>query len=60
MFNALFEYQFLQYAFIVIILSSVVCGIMSNLIIEKKMLMISGGLAHTAYGGIGLAYFFFF
>lgn len=60
MFTALFEYQFLQYAFIVIIFSSIICGIMSNLIIEKKMLMISGGLAHTAYGGIGLAYFFSF
>ncbi len=57
MFSALFEYQFLQYAFIVIVLSSIVCGIAGNLIIEKKMLMISGGLAHTAYGGIGLAYF---
>lgn len=55
MFSALLEYQFLQYAFAVIVLSSVVCGIMSNLIIEKNMLMISGGLAHTAYGGIGLA-----
>ncbi len=55
MFSALFEYQFLQYAFCIIVLSSIVCGIMSNLIIEKKMLMISGGLAHTAYGGIGLA-----
>ena len=60
MFNAILEYQFLQYAFVIIILSSIVCGIMSNLIIEKKMLMISGGLAHTAYGGIGLAYFFSF
>lgn len=56
MFSALLEYQFLQFAFLAILLSSVVCGIMSNLIIEKKMLMISGGLAHTAYGGIGLAY----
>ena len=48
MFSALPEYQFLQNAFYIIVLSSIVCGIMSNLIIEKKMLMISGGLAHTA------------
>ncbi len=60
MFSALLEYQFLQNAFYIIVLSSIVCGIMSNLIIEKKMLMISGGLAHTAYGGIGLACLFGF
>ncbi len=56
MFSAILEYEFLQHAFYAIVLGSIVCGIMSNLIIEKKMLMISGGLAHTAYGGIGLAY----
>jgi zinc transport system permease protein len=30
---------------------------MGPMIIEKKLLMMSGGIAHTAFGGIGLGYF---
>lgn len=57
MINALFEYQFLQNAFLSGILASVVCGIIGVIIIEKKLIMMSGGIAHTSYGGVGLGYF---
>jgi len=53
---AIFEYQFLQNAFIASILASIVCGIMGVIIIEKKLVMMSGGIAHTSYGGVGLGY----
>ncbi|MFZ7133282.1 MAG: metal ABC transporter permease [Eubacteriales bacterium] len=56
MIEALFEYQFLQNAFLSGILASVVCGIIGVIIVEKKLIMMSGGIAHTSYGGVGLGY----
>jgi len=47
----------MQNAFLASILASVVCGIMGVIIVEKKLVMMSGGIAHTAYGGVGLGYF---
>jgi len=38
------------------ILASIVCGIIGVIIVEKKLVMMSGGIAHTAYGGVGLGY----
>ena len=38
------------------LLASIVCGIIGVIIVEKKMVMMSGGVAHTAYGGVGLGY----
>jgi zinc transport system permease protein len=57
MVNALLQYDFLQNAFLTAILASIACGIIGTIIIEKKMVMMSGGIAHTAFGGIGLGYF---
>jgi len=57
MLNALFQYQFLQNAVVAALLASVLCGIMGVMITEKKIVMMSGGIAHTAYAGIGLGFF---
>ncbi len=57
MFEAIFKYEFLQNAFLAAILSSIVCGIIGTIIVEKKLVMMSGGIAHTAFGGIGMGYF---
>ena len=56
MINALLEYQFLQNAFLSGILASIVCGMIGVIIVEKKLVMMSGGIAHTSYGGVGLGY----
>jgi len=56
MLEALFQYRFLQYAAISGILASIVCGIIGVIIVEKKLVMMSGGIAHTSYGGVGLGY----
>lgn len=56
MIKAIFEYQFLQNALFASILASIVCGIIGVIIVEKKLVMMSGGIAHTAYGGVGLGY----
>lgn len=57
MFEALIHYRFMQYALLAGLMSAIVSGIIGVIVIEKKMVMISGGIAHTAYGGVGLAYF---
>ncbi len=56
MINAFFEYQFLQNAFLAGLLASIVCGVIGVIIVEKKLVMMSGGIAHTSYGGVGLGY----
>lgn len=56
MLEVLFHYSFLQHALISSVLISVVVGIIGPLILEKKMVMTSAGLAHSAFGGIGLGY----
>jgi len=56
MIQALFQYTFLQHAFLSGILASIVCGIIGSMILEKKIILLSGGIAHTAYGGVGLGY----
>ncbi len=56
LFSALFEYAFLQKAVLAAVFASIVCGVIGVIIIEKKLVMMSGGIAHTAYGGVGLGY----
>lgn len=56
MIEAFFKYEFLQNALAVGLLSAVICGIIGVIITEKKIMMLSGGIAHTAYGGVGLGY----
>lgn len=57
MLNAILNYTFLQHALLAAVLSSIACGIIGTIVIEKRLVMMSGGIAHTAFGGIGLGYF---
>lgn len=52
-----FEYTFMQYAFVAAVLAAVVCGIVGSYIVVKRLVFISGGIAHTSFGGIGLGYY---
>ena len=56
MIDTLMQYKFLQNAVISAILASIACGIIGPVIIEKRLVMMSGGIAHTAFGGIGLGF----
>lgn len=56
MIEAILTYDFLQNALIAGVLSSIVCGIIGVVVVEKKLVMMTGGVAHTAYGGVGLGY----
>ncbi len=57
MLREIMNYTFLQNAIISSILASIVCGIMGTIIVEKRLVMMSGGIAHTSFGGIGIAYY---
>jgi zinc transport system permease protein len=52
-----FQFQFMQNALFAAILASVACGVIGALVVTKKITYISGGIAHAAFGGIGLGYF---
>lgn len=52
----LFNYNFLSNAFYAALIASVICGIIGTIITEKNMIMLSGGIAHTSYGGVGFGY----
>lgn len=56
MIEAILNYTFMQNAFIAAILASIACGLIGTIIVEKKLVMLSGGIAHTSFGGIGLGY----
>ncbi len=43
-------------ALIAAILVSIACGIVGTFVVIKKIVFISGGIAHAAFGGIGLGY----
>jgi zinc transport system permease protein len=53
-------YEFIQNAIIAGVLVSIASGIIGSLIVVNRMVFLAGGIAHTAYGGIGLAVFFGF
>lgn len=57
MIEAISKYTFLQNAIYSAFLASIVCGIIGSIIIEKKLVMMSGGIAHTSFGGIGMGYY---
>ncbi len=54
--SALLSYQFMQNAIFAGILASILCGVIGPFIVTRRMVFISGGLSHTAFGGLGIAY----
>lgn len=50
------EYEFFRRALAAGLLASVACGIAGTLIVVKRIASMSGGLAHAAFGGVGLGY----
>ena len=52
------QFEFMRHALAAGLLASVVCGIMGTLVVVNRIVFLSGGIAHAAYGGIGLAFYF--
>jgi zinc transport system permease protein len=56
MFQAL-QYEFIRNALAAGLLAAVACGVVGVYVVVKRIVFISGGIAHTSFGGIGLGYF---
>ncbi len=56
MIEAILNYTFMQNALIAALLASIVTGIIGTIAIEKKLISMSGGIAHASFGGIGFGY----
>ena len=53
----LLQYPFVQRMFIAGFLVSIACGIIGSYVVIKRIVFISGGIAHTTFGGIGFVYY---
>lgn len=52
------NYEFMQNALLAGFLVSIIVGIIGSLIVVNKITFLAGGIAHSSYGGIGLAIYF--
>ncbi|HZD43468.1 MAG TPA: metal ABC transporter permease, partial [Methanomicrobiales archaeon] len=51
------SYAFFQNALIAGILASIACGTVGTYVVVKRMVSLGGGVAHAAFGGVGIGYF---
>jgi len=52
------SFGFFQNAILAAVLASIACGIIGSLVVVKRMVTVSGGISHAAFGGVGLGYLF--
>lgn len=52
------QLEFMQNAVGAGLLVCIACGVIGTLVVVNRIVFISGGIAHAAYGGIGMAVFF--
>jgi zinc transport system permease protein len=52
-----FQYDFMRNALAAGLAASILCGVIGIYVILNKIVFISDGIAHAAFGGIGLGYF---
>ena len=51
------QLEFIRNALTAGVLVSVVCGVIGTLVVVNRIVFLAGGIAHAAYGGIGLSFF---
>ncbi|EFK07560.1 ABC 3 transport family protein [delta proteobacterium NaphS2] len=54
------QYDFMRNALLAGLLVSISCGIIGSLVVVNRIVFISGGIAHAAFGGVGLGFFYGF
>jgi zinc transport system permease protein len=50
-------YDFFRHALLAGLLASLACGVVGSLVVVNRLVFLVGGVAHAAYGGVGLAFF---
>ncbi len=56
----LLNYEFIRNALIAGVLIGISCGVVGSFVVVNRAVFLAGGIAHAAYGGIGLAFLFGF
>lgn len=51
------QYEYMRNALISAVLASIACGIIGSYVVVKRIVFISGGIAHASFGGIGMGYY---
>ncbi|MES9997607.1 iron chelate uptake ABC transporter family permease subunit [Desulfovibrio aminophilus] len=51
------QFEFMRNALLAGLLASCICGVIGTLVVVNRIVFLSGGIAHAAYGGVGLALF---
>lgn len=55
-FAELLTMPFVQRMLIAGLLASVACGVVGTFVVVRRIVFVSGGISHSAFGGVGLAY----
>jgi len=50
------QFEFMRNALLAGLLAAIACGIVGVYVVVKRVVFISGGIAHASFGGIGLGY----
>lgn len=56
--SEVFQQQILLNAILMGILVSIACGVTGSYVVVKRLVFISGGIAHAVLGGMGIAFYF--
>ncbi len=51
------QYEFMRNALVAGLLAAAACGVVGVYVVVKRIVFVSGGIAHASFGGIGLGYF---
>ncbi len=54
---AYLEIPLIQNMFIATVLACVLCGVIGTYVVVNRMVAVTGGIAHTTFGGVGFAYY---
>lgn len=55
--STIFSYEFMRNALMASFWISLATGIIGTLVVLNRIVSLSGGIAHAAYGGVGISYF---
>lgn len=56
-FSELLQYNFILHALWAALFASIICGIIGTYIVSNRLVFLSGGITHSSFGGIGIAYY---
>ena len=53
----LLAFDFVRHALFAGLLASVLCGVVGTFVVVKRLVFISGGVSHAAFGGLGICHY---